>query len=110
MCLLRPLIITVAAGDALSGGAGPAVSPAWGGVTRRAAASGAVLGGGAGYGGVALAGPDLDALGMHFRRLGHQDSQNAVLGRGFDGVRHHMGGQGDRPAERAVAALGPVEL
>src|SRR5579859_3247471 len=76
-----------AAGDVLPGGAGQAVSPAWGGVTRVArSASGAVADGCAGYGGLALAGSYLDAFGVRFRRLGHQDLQNAVLGGGFDSV------------------------
>ena len=73
-------------------------------------ASGAVADGCAGYCGLALACPYLDALGVRFGRLGHQDLQNAVLGRGFDSVGLHVAGQGDRPAERAVAALGPVDL
>jgi hypothetical protein len=42
--------------------------------------SGAVLDGCAGYRGLALAGPYLDALGVCFLRLGYQDQQHAVLG------------------------------
>jgi hypothetical protein len=45
-----------------------------------AAASGAVLDGCGCYSGLALSGAYLDALGVHFLRLGHQDLQNAVLG------------------------------
>ena len=90
---------------------GQRVSPAWGGVTPLArSASGAVLDGCAGYCGLAHAALYLDALGVHFRRLGHQNLQNAVVGCGFDSVGLHMAGQGDQPAERAVAALSPVEL
>src|SRR5215207_2743762 len=56
------------------------------------------------------AGADLDALGGGLLHLGHQDLQHAVVGRGLDPLGHHMGGQGDRPPEGAVAALDPVEL
>jgi hypothetical protein len=62
------------------------------------------------YGGLARASAYLDSLGVHLGRLGHQHLQDAVLGRGFDLVRLDIAGQGDRPAERAVAALGPVDL
>src|SRR5258708_32642860 len=80
------------------------------------AASGAVRGrlvryGGCGcYGGLAGAGADRDVLGARLGRLGYQDLQDAVVGCGFDRVGHHVAGQGDRAAERAVAALGPVDL
>src|SRR5215211_7809773 len=56
------------------------------------------------------AGADLDALGGGLLHLGHQDLEHAVVGRGLDPLCHHMGGQGDRPPEGAVAALDPVEL
>src|SRR5215203_6768572 len=56
------------------------------------------------------AGADLDALGSGFLHFGHQDLEYAVVGRGLDSFCHHMGGQGDRPPEGAVAALDPVEL
>src|SRR5215207_6570982 len=52
----------------------------------------------------------LDALGSGLLHLGHQDLEYAVVGRGLDPICHHMGGQGDRPPEGAVAALDPVEL
>src|SRR5215208_446827 len=55
-------------------------------------------------------GADLDALGSGLLHLGHQDLEYAVVGRGLDSLCHHMGGQGDRPPEGAVAALDPVEL
>src|SRR5258708_12221080 len=74
------------------------------------AASGAVLLSGAGYRGLALGGAHLDALGVSFLGLGHQDQQDAVLGGGLDPVRLNVAGQGDRPAERPVPALGPVDL
>src|SRR5215203_922930 len=54
------------------------------------------------------AGADLDALGSGFLHFGHQDLEYAVVGRGLDSFCHHMGGQGDRPPEGAVA-LGDVE-
>ncbi len=58
--------------------------PVWrcgpGGVTARPVLSGAVLARCARYGGLALSGADLDALGVHFLRLGYQDQQDAVLG------------------------------
>src|SRR5215217_4592112 len=56
------------------------------------------------------AGAYLDALGGGLLHLGHQDLQHAVVGRGLDPLGHHVGGQGDRPPEGAVAALDPVEL
>src|SRR5215204_5710734 len=56
------------------------------------------------------AGAYLDALGRGLLHLGHQDLEYAVVGRGLDSLCHHMGGQGDRPPEGAVAALDPVEL
>src|SRR5690242_3112902 len=74
------------------------------------AALGAVADGLAGYRGLGRAGTDLNAHGVRFLRLGHHDPQNAVLRRGLDLVRLHMAGHGDRPAEGAVAALGPVDL
>ena len=80
------------------------------GPTIRPAALCAVLAGGARYRGPSLASAHLDALGVHFLRLGHHDLQDAVLGRGIDLVGLDMGGQGDRPVERAVAPLGPVDL
>src|SRR6266542_4962420 len=52
----------------------------------------------------------LDALGLGLLHLGHHDLQHAVVGRGLDAVGHHVGGQGDRAAEGAVAALDAVEL
>jgi len=58
--------------------------PVWrcgpGGVTAWPVLSGAVLGRCACYGSLALSGAYLDALGVHFGRLGYQDLQNAVLG------------------------------
>src|SRR4029450_2221416 len=56
------------------------------------------------------AGADLDALGGGLLGLGDQDLEHAVLERGLDPLRRHVGGQGDRPAEAAVAALHPVGL
>ena len=53
--------------------------------------------------------PYLDAFGLYFRSLGHQDLQHAVLGRGLDRVRHDMVGQVDRAKEGAVAALDPMD-
>src|SRR5512132_3324696 len=52
----------------------------------------------------------LDALGLGLLHLGHQDLEYAVVGRGLDSLGRHVGGQGDRPPEGAVAALDPVEL
>jgi hypothetical protein len=52
----------------------------------------------------------LDALGLGLLGLGHQDAQHAVLERGLDLVSLDMGGQGDRAAEGAGAALDPVEV
>src|SRR6266542_1252149 len=52
----------------------------------------------------------LDALGLGLLHLGHHDLQHAVVGRGLDAVGHHVGGQRDRAAKGAVAALDPVEL
>src|ERR1022692_3166773 len=60
--------------------------------------------------GTTLAATHLDALGLIFLCLGHQDLQHAVLRRGFDLVRHNMAGQRDRAAEGAVAALAAVDL
>ncbi len=48
-------------------------------------------------------------FGLYLRRLGHQDLQHAVLGRGLDRVRHDMGGQSDRAEEAAVAALDSMD-
>jgi len=45
--------------------------------------------------GLPTADAHLNALGLYVLRLGHHDLQHAVLGRGFDGVRLHVGGQGD---------------
>src|SRR5215217_9355118 len=56
------------------------------------------------------AGADLDALGLGLLSLGYQDLQHAVLERSLDPLGHRMGGEGDRAAEGAVAALDPVEL
>src|SRR6266508_4268527 len=68
-------------------------------------------GGRAGFDGFALAaGTDLDALALGVLCLGQQALQPAVLDRGLDRVGHHMGGEGDRAAEGAVAALDPVVL
>src|SRR5438067_12260938 len=77
---------------------------------RPRSASGAVVDGGAGYGGLARVGPHLDALGVRFWRLGHQDLQDAVVGCGFDNVDLDVAGQGDQPAEGAVTAFSPVDL
>src|SRR6266699_2840550 len=64
-----------------------------------------------GFDGLPLAaGADLDALGLGLLGLGHHDLQHAVLERGLDHVRHHVGGQGDRAAEGAVAALDAMVL
>jgi hypothetical protein len=49
-------------------------------------------------------------LGLGLLGLGDQDLEHAVLERGLDPLRHHLGGQGDRAAEGAVAALDPVVL
>src|SRR5215211_7132907 len=64
----------------------------------------------AGRGDLRLAGAYLDALGGGLLHLGHQDLEHAVVDRGLDPFRDHMGGQGDRPPEGAVAALDPMEV
>src|SRR5580704_9796239 len=84
--------------------------PGGGGADRRPAASRAVLASGSGYRRLAFASAHVDALGVDFVRLGHKDLQDAVLGGGVDLVCLDVSGQRDRPAERAVAALGPVDL
>jgi hypothetical protein len=55
-------------------GAGPAASP------PGPCLSGAVLVSCACYSSLGFSGAYLDALGVHFLRLGYQDLQNAVLG------------------------------
>src|SRR5580692_6208906 len=95
------------------GSAGDPSSPAGSSaVLRRFACYGglACYSGLACYDGLARGSADRNVLSAHFGRLGYQDLQNAVVGCGFDRVGHHVAGQGDRPAERAVAALGPVDL
>jgi hypothetical protein len=42
---------------------------------------------------------DLDAFGLYFDRLGHQDLQHTVLDRVLDRIRHDMTWQGDRATE-----------
>src|SRR6266487_3859762 len=53
---------------------------------------------------------DLDVLGLGLLPLGQHDLQHAVVGGGLDRVGQHMGGQGDRATEGAIAALDPVEV
>src|SRR6185437_12631528 len=52
-----------------------------------------------------LADPHRDALSLYVRRLGHQDLEQTIPCRGLDLPRLDVAGQGDRAAERAVAAL-----
>src|SRR4029450_8177804 len=55
-------------------------------------------------------GAHLDALGLGLLHLAHHDLQHPVLERGLDLLGLDLGGQGDRAAEGAVAALDPGEL